>query len=291
MSTTYHDAHLGHNTVHYAEGGDPRLPHVVLLHGFPSSSFQFRNLIPVLSKRYHVVAPDLPGFGHSTYDQETALSFDYIASTINELLDHLDIRRYAVYVFDYGAPTAWRLALNRPDSITAIITQNGNAYAEGLSSWWDGLKAWWETGDRHHLLRTEMAAALSMDNVKRQYTFGVPQNRLSQIDPSTWTLDYLNNIHNHEDRQLDLFFDYRTNLDIYPRLHAWFRSHQVPLLAVWGKADEIFPEAGARAYVRDLPDAQVELLDGGHFLLETHLQEVSPLLLRFLDGVMQSSGE
>lgn len=289
ITPKYHDVKLSPLvTIHYVEAGDPTAPTLLLLHGFPTSSFQFRSLIPRLADEYHIIAPDLPGFGHTTVSNVagTHLTFDLLAATVGELLDHLHIKSFGVYVFDYGAPVGWRLALARPGAVKAVISQNGNAYEEGLSDWWAPLKKWWASGHIEGEVREEVGKVLSLRTVKRQYVQGVPDDRLPLIDPSTWTLDYLHNVAGHEDDQLDLFYDYQINLKIYHKLQQWFRASNVPTLIVWGKNDEIFPgETAGMAFKRDLPNADINMLDGGHFLLETHLSEVAAIMRHFLDGV------
>lgn len=274
----------GHR-VFYREAGDPAAPTVVLLHGYPTSSHMFRHLIPLLADRYHVLAPDHLGFGLS--DAPDAEAFDYtfdaLADVTAQLLAQLGVERYAIYVQDYGAPVGWRLALADPTAVTAVVSQNGNAYDEGfVEDFWRDVWAWADHQDE----RTEAAIrqALTRDAIRWQYLHGVPDPTL--VDPGTWEHDLALVSRPGNDRaQLALFRDYATNPPLYPRLHAWFRETQVPLLAVWGRNDEIFGPDGARAFRRDLPDARVELLDGGHFLLESHLDDVAALVRGFLDDV------
>ncbi|ORY33475.1 alpha/beta hydrolase fold protein [Naematelia encephala] len=290
-TTTYHDIQVPNGVkVHYAQAGQATNPTILLLPGFPSSSFQYRGLIPLLSDKYHVLSPDLPGFGHTTLPAGFKPTFSSITSTIGQFLDALKIDKFVSYCFDYGAPVTWRLALDRPEAIKAIIAQNGNAYERGLSEWWDPLKTWWASGNpNNNEIRQALGqAALSIESVKQQYVAGVPTDRLSRIDPSTWTLDTLQNLtgKDKQDIQLDLFFDYGSNLAVYPKVHEWFRKSQVPLLAVWGKNDVIFPgETSAKAFLDDLPNAEIHLLDGGHFLLETHLEEVAAYIRNFLQNI------
>ncbi|MCF6470596.1 alpha/beta hydrolase [Nonomuraea sp. MG754425] len=267
----------------YREAGPADAPHVVLLHGFPTSSFMFRGLVPALAGRYHVIAPDHLGFGLS--DAPPADEFDYtfdaLADLTAALLDRLGITRYAMYVQDYGAPIGWRLALNDPHAVTAIISQNGNAYEAGfVDAFWQVVRDY----QRERTPETEKAVrqALTLDAIRWQYLTGVPDPTL--VSPETWYHDHALVSRPGNDRvQLDLFLDYATNLPLYPRLHEYLRAHRPPLLAVWGKGDEIFAPAGARAFADDLPDARVHLLDGGHFLLESALDEVAALVLDFLD--------
>lgn len=266
----------------YREAGPPDAPAVVLLHGFPTSSFMFRRLVPALADRYHVVAPDHLGFGLSDAPPAEAFgyTFDALTDLTAALLDHLGITRYAVYVQDYGAPIGWRLALRDPDAITAIISQNGNGYEAGFVA--DFWRPVWDY-QRERDARTEAVVrqALSLDAIRWQYLTGVPDPTL--VDPETWHHDFALVSRPGNDRiQLDLFLDYATNPPLYPRLHEYFRAHRPPLLAVWGKGDQIFGPAGARAFADDLPDARVHLLDGGHFLLESAFDEATALIRHFL---------
>ncbi|GAA4564292.1 alpha/beta fold hydrolase [Planotetraspora kaengkrachanensis] len=266
----------------YREAGPADAPVLVLLHGFPTSSFMFRDLIPALADRYHVIAPDYLGFGLS--DAPSADEFDYtfdaLAGLTEGLLSQLGVTRYAVYVQDYGAPVGWRLALNRPDAITAIITQNGNGYEAGF------VPSFWETVWAYHREQTQetetaIRQALTLDAIKWQYLTGVPDETV--VSPDTWHHDFALVSRPGNDRvQLALFLDYATNPPLYPRLHEYLRARQTPLLAVWGKGDEIFGPAGARAFADDLPDARIHLLEGGHFLLESALDEVTALIRTFL---------
>ncbi|WP_152190230.1 alpha/beta fold hydrolase [Georgenia satyanarayanai] len=269
----------------YREAGDPGARTVVLLHGYPTSSFMFRHLISLLADRFHVVAPDHLGFGLSAAPgvEEFEYSFDALADLTEALLDELDIASYAIYVQDYGAPIGWRLALRRPEAITAIITQNGNAYEEGfVESFWEPVTAY----QREQTATTEaaMREALSIDAIRWQYVHGVTDPTL--VDPETWRHDHALVSRPGNDRvQLALFRDYAANVALYPRLHEYFRESQVPLLAVWGEGDEIFGPEGARAFTRDLPEAQIHLLAGGHFLLESAVDEVAGLIRGFLSAV------
>ncbi|GAA4586718.1 alpha/beta hydrolase [Planotetraspora phitsanulokensis] len=272
--------------IFYREAGPADAPVLVLLHGFPTSSFMFRGLIPALADRYHVIAPDYLGFGLS--DAPSADEFDYtfdaLAGLTEGLLSQLGVSRYAVYVQDYGAPVGWRLALNRPDAITAIITQNGNAYEAGF------VPSFWETVWAYHREQTPeteaaISQALTLDAIKWQYLTGVPDETV--VSPDTWHHDFALVSRPGNDRvQLALFLDYATNPPLYPRLHEYLRARQTPLLAVWGQGDEIFGPAGARAFADDLPDARIHLLEGGHFLLESALDEVAALIRAFLDEVL-----
>ncbi|WP_320776311.1 alpha/beta hydrolase [Streptomyces sp. CRN 30] len=269
--------------VFYREAGDPGAPAVVLLHGFPTSSHMFRHLIPALADRYHVIAPDHIGFGRSAMPapQDFPYTFDALAEVTSGLLQHLGIGRFATYVQDYGAPIAWRLALKHPERITAIITQNGNAYEEGfVASFWDGLFGYAAAPgpDTEPPLRK----ALTYEDVHWQYVHGVADPSL--VSPDTWTHDLaLLARPGNDEIQLRLFRDYPTNVDLYPALHQYFRDSQVPLLAVWGAGDEIFGPDGAEAFRRDLPDAEIHLLESaGHFALESHLGVITEHIRDFL---------
>ena len=282
--------HHRYATVHgrrlfYREAGPADAPALVLLHGFPTSSFMFRELIPALAGRYHVIAPDHLGFGLSDAPpvEEFDYTFDALADLTAGLLGRLGIARYAIYVQDYGAPIGWRLALRDPDAISAIITQNGNGYEAGFVP--DFWKTVWDYG-REQTPETEAAIrqALTLEAIRWQYLTGVPD--ASVVSPDTWHHDFaLVSRPGNDQVQLSLFRDYPANRPLYDRLHAYLRSSQVPLLAVWGRGDEIFGPDGARAFADDVRDARIHLLDGGHFLLESALDEVSGLILTFLDGV------
>lgn len=266
----------------YREAGPANAPVVVLLHGFPSSSNMFRNLIPALSDRYRVIAPDYPGFGQSEVPDRTQFrySFARFAELMDTLLTRLGAKSYALYVMDYGAPVGFRLAIEHPDRVTALIVQNGNAYTEGLKEFWDPLRAYWASGSREH--REALRPATTAEITRWQYTDGVQD--VSRIDPSAWVYDQaLLDRPGNAELQLDLFYDYRTNVELYPRFHQFFRERQPPTLIVWGKNDTIFPAPGANAYLRDLPQAELHLLDTGHFALEDQGDRIARLMLDFLD--------
>ncbi|ETN40697.1 uncharacterized protein HMPREF1541_04976 [Cyphellophora europaea CBS 101466] len=286
--TTAHQSLPNSINVFYRSAGPSDGPVILLLHGFPASSFQFRNLIPILALAgYRVIAPDLPGFGFTEIPE--SLNFQYtfanIAETMGSFLDALKIEKFAVYVFDYGAPTGFRLALQRPKAITAVVSQNGNAYEEGLGAFWDPLRQLWAaaegSAEEEKLKSTIKGAVLNLDATKWQYTEHEPHPEL--VDPASWTLDWA--LMNHPANiqvQLGLFKDYRTNVTLYPQFQKWLRDSQVPLLAVWGAEDEIFVKAGAEAFKRDLPDAQIELVTGGHFLEEAQTETVGKFMVDFL---------
>ena len=266
----------------YREAGPSKAPVVVLLHGFPSSSNMFRNLIPALGERYRVIAPDYPGFGQSEMPDRAQFRYTFARFTelVDALLKRLEVNNYALYVMDYGAPVGFRLALEHPERVTALIVQNGNAYDEGLREFWDPIKAYWASGSQEH--RDAMRAATTAESTRWQYTDGVKD--VSRIDPSAWVHDQaLLDRPGNVEIQLDLFYDYRTNVELYPRFQKFFRERQPPTLIVWGKNDKIFPAPGAQAYLRDLPDAELHLLDTGHFALEDKGAQIAELMLDFLD--------
>ncbi|WP_433475623.1 alpha/beta fold hydrolase [Spirillospora sp. CA-142024] len=289
MASVHHRyAKVQGHRLFYREAGSAEAPVVVLLHGFPASSFMFRDLIPPLERQYHVIAPDLLGFGLSDAPppDEFDYTFDALFRLTADLLDQLGITRYAVYVHDYGAPIGWRLALAAPQVITAIITQSGNGYEAGfVESFW---KTVWDYQDAQ-TPQTEGAirAALSLEVTRWQYVTGVPDETL--VSPDAWHHDFaLLSRPGNDAIQLALFRDYVTNARLYPALHEYLREHRPPVLAVWGKGDEIFGPDGARAFATDVPDAEIHLLDGGHFLLESAHDEVAELILDFLDRSLPS---
>ncbi|MFI6869317.1 alpha/beta fold hydrolase [Nocardia sp. NPDC050406] len=278
-----------HNTVEiqglsvfYREAGDPSKPTLVLLHGFPSSSAMFRDLMRDLGDSYHLIAPDHIGFGQSAMPQvnEFPYSFDKLTEITEELLDALGIDRFALYIQDYGAPIGLRIAAKHPERVTALISQSGNAYLEGFTPFWDALFA--HAKDRA-ANEAAVRALLELDATKWQYLHGVPEDRKALVAPDTWILDqaYLDRPGNKE-IQLQLFWDYQFNLDGYPAFQKYFAEHRPPTLITWGEHDEIFGADGARAYLRDLPDAELHLLDAGHFALETHGAEIAELIREFL---------
>lgn len=272
----------GHR-IFYREAGDPSAPAFVLLHGFPTSSHMFRHLIPALADRYHVIAPDHLGFGLSDAPgvEEFDYTFDALTALTAGLLDHLGVTRYAIYVQDYGAPIGWRLALADPDAITGIVTQSGNGYDAGFAeSFWKPV--WDFQSDPGPATEAPMRQFLSLEATRWQYVTGVADESL--VDPTAWHHDHaLVSRPGNDEVQLKLFLDYATNSPLYPRLHEYFRTSRVPLLAVWGRGDEIFGPAGALAFADDLPEAEIHLLDGGHFLLESALDESAALIRDFLE--------
>jgi pimeloyl-ACP methyl ester carboxylesterase len=267
--------------IFYREAGQPEAPAILLLHGFPSSSHMFRNLIPKLADRYHVVAPDLPGFGFSEAPDRTQFqyTFDHLAKIIGGFVETLNLRRYAIYVFDYGAPIGLRLALAHPESITAIISQNGNAYEEGLSEGWNPIQKYWKEPTEAN--RAALRDFLKPEATRWQYLHGVSDE--AAVAPESYTLDAaLLGRDGNDEIQLDLFLDYATNVALYPRFQAYFREHRPPILAVWGKNDPFFVPPGAEAFKRDVPGADVRLIDTGHFALETHSREIATAIREFL---------
>ncbi|MFG2140160.1 alpha/beta fold hydrolase [Streptomyces sp. NPDC048650] len=272
--------------VFYREAGDPKSPAVLLLHGFPTSSHMFRHLIPALADRYHVIAPDHIGFGQSAMPalQDFPYTFDALTDVTSGLLQHLGIDRFAMYVQDYGAPIGWRLALQAPDRVTAIITQSGNAYEEGfVKPFWDGVFAYAQAPGPD--TEAPMRGALTPEITRWQYVNGVADTSL--VSPDNWVHDQaLLDRPGNDEIQLRLFRDYPTNVDLYPRVHQYFRDSQVPLLAVWGANDEIFGPDGARAFTQDLPHAEIHLLESGHFALESHLETITEHMSDFLGRVL-----
>lgn len=271
-------------SIFYRSAGPPSSPTILLLHGFPSSSFQYRNLIPQLSESHHVIAPDFPGFGFTTVsDPDYDYTFAGLTNTTLEFLDALLITTFAVYVFDYGAPVAFRIALERPKAVTAIISQNGNAYVEGLGAFWDPIRQFWksDTPSQRNVLENSL---LSFATTKFQYTDGVGDKALlAQVPPETYQLDYsLLQRPGQVNIQLGLFKDYQSNVQLYPDFQAYLRSSKVPVLAIWGKNDKIFVKEGAEAFKRDVKDLKVVLLDAGHFALETHGKEIAGEIRHFL---------
>jgi pimeloyl-ACP methyl ester carboxylesterase len=285
--THYRTATIDGVSIFYREAGPADGPVVLLLHGFPTSSHMFRNLIPALADRYHVIAPDYPGFGESAMPDHTqfAYTFGHYADVVDGLLELLGAKRYAMYVMDYGAPVGFRLALKHPERVSALIVQNGNAYDEGLKAFWDPIKAYWADGSPAH--RNALSFLVDPATTKFQYTDGV--HDLSRIDPDNWVHDQaLLDRPGNKDIQLDLFHDYGSNVPLYPKFQAFFRERTPPMLIVWGQNDKIFPADGAGPYLRDLPNAELHLLDTGHFALEDKLDVMAPLIHNFLDRTVAS---
>ena len=288
LPVTHHrSAKIAGIDVFYREAGPSDAPVVVLLHGFPSSSHMFRNLIPALADRYRVIAPDLPGFGLS--QMPSLESFEYgfatFATVMDELLTQLGVSHYALYVMDYGAPVGLRLALKKPDRVTALIVQNGNAYEEGMGDFWASTRALWE--DDSEANRQAMRPFMSIEGTRFQYVTGVKD--VSRIDPAAWIHDqFFLNRPGNEAIQFAIIRDYQRNIALYPEFHAYFRAFQPPALILWGANDPIFTVEGAQAYLRDLPHTELHLLDTGHFALEDKADEMVPLILDFLGRTIQT---
>jgi pimeloyl-ACP methyl ester carboxylesterase len=282
--TTYNYATVRGRKIFYREAGNKDAPTIVLLHGFPTSSHMFRNLIPKLVDHYHVVAPDLPGFGFSDSPprSEFKYTFENLADVIAAFTEKVGLKRFAIYIFDYGAPVGLRLALSHPERIAAIISQNGNAYEEGLSEGWNPIQNYWNEPSAAN--RAALRDFLKPETTKWQYNHGVADQSL--VAPESYTLDsaLLGRLGNDE-IQLDLFLDYASNVALYPTFQTFFRERRPPLLAVWGKNDPFFLPAGANAFARDNPNAEIHFLDTGHFALETHVDEIAAKIRGFLKRV------
>jgi pimeloyl-ACP methyl ester carboxylesterase len=277
----YRKADVDGFKVHYREAGAAGSPKLLLLHGFPSAGHMFRDLIPLLADRFHLVAPDLPGFGLSDMPARTKFqyTFDNVADVIDRFTQKIGFSRFAVYVFDYGAPTGFRIAAKHPERITAIISQNGNAYEEGLSEGWNPIRAYWQ--DASEANRKALRDFLKPESTYWQYTHGVSDT--SKVSPDGYSLDNFYLARPGADEvQLDLFGDYKSNVALYPTFQKYFRTHKPPFLAVWGKNDPFFLPPGAEAFKRDIPSATVRFLDTGHFALETHAKEVADEIRSFL---------
>ena len=282
MKTLYRNQTVDDVEIFYRDAGPRDAPVLLLLHGFPTAGHMFRDLIPRLADRYRLIAPDLPGFGNTVAPprERFAYTFDHLAHIIGRFTDAIGLDRYALYIFDYGAPVGLRLAAARPDRVTAIVTQNGNAYEEGLSDAWEPWRTYWREPTQAN--RDACRASLAPDTIRRyQYLEGTQPDLVS---PDGYTLDiaYISRP-GADDIQLDLILDYRSNLALYPDFQRYFRTHRPPLLATWGRNDIHFLPAGAEAYRRDLPNAEIHLLDTGHFALETHAPEIAGLMRDFLD--------
>ena len=278
---TYHTAKIDGLNLFYREAGDASRPTIVLLHGFPSSSHMYRELIPKLAEKYHVIAPDYPGFGYS--DQPSvanfAYTFDHLAAVTDDLLNSLKLDRYTIYIQDYGSPIGFRLFVKYPEKIAAIITQNGNAYEAGLSPAWQPFRDYW--ADKSPANEAKLRGFLTLDTTKFQYTQGF--RNPAHVSPDAWTFDQLTlDKPGNAEIQLALFYDYQNNVKQYDAWHAALRKHQPPVLAVWGKNDPFFLPAGALAYTNDVPHAEVHLLDTGHFALEEDGDVIADYILKFL---------
>jgi len=276
----YNTIRIGDIDVFYRDAGPRNAPVLLLLHGFPTSSNMFRNLIPRLAGSFRVIAPDYPGYGFSSMPdrKDFSYTFENMTTIVDKLLEKLDINAYSLYVMDYGAPIGYRLALRHPEKVTGLIVQNGNAYEEGLLAFWDPIKKYWNDATPEN--RAALTFMVSPETTKWQYQNGVGE--LAHLDPTTWTLDQtLLDRPGNGEIQLDMLYDYGSNVPLYPQFQEFFRKHQPPTLIVWGKNDYIFPPEGAIPYKRDLPNVQTHLLDTGHFALETHGEEIASRIERF----------
>ena len=281
--TSVHKVEADGVEVFYRAAGDPSAPVVLLLHGFPTSSFMFRELIPRLADQFRVIAPDLPGFGFTEVPEKRnyTYSFDALARTTDAFTEALGLNRYAIYVFDYGAPTGLRLAMAHPERVSAIVSQNGNAYEEGLGDVWGPIRKYWAepTAENREVIRKNI---LNLEGTRWQYTHGVANPE--SVAPESYTLDVaLLERTGNKEIQLDLFLDYASNVKLYPKFQEYFRKSKPPLLAIWGKNDPFFIPAGAEAYRKDLPNAKVQFLDTGHFATETHVVEIAAAMKEFLE--------
>jgi pimeloyl-ACP methyl ester carboxylesterase len=286
-STRHRTIEIDGLDIFYREAGDPADPTVLLLHGFPTSSFMFRNLIPALADDFHVVAPDYPSFGHSSFPrkEEFGYSFEHFYEIVLRFVDVLGLGTFSIYVHDYGAPIGLRLASRHPERVQALIVQNGNAYMDGFTPMWEPLFAY--ANDRNRETEAPVRGLLAPETIKWLWTHGTRDP--STIAPETWTLDTHNlDRGDNRDVQLDIFYDYRLNIPEYEHFHQYLRDHQPPTLITWGAHDEIFGPAGAEAYKRDLPNAELHLLDTGHFALEEELEFIAPTMRRFLNENLRS---
>lgn len=277
----YRQVKANGQNIFYREAGPAGAPTILLLHGYPTSSNMFRNLIPILMKKYHVIAPDLPGFGYSDAPDRAkfAYTFENVAKTMQSFIDELGMKRFAIYVFDYGAPTGFRLAMINPEKITGIISQNGNAYTEGLSTAWNPIKKYWENDTQEN--RNALKSFLTIEGTKFQYLTGVSD--ITLVAPEAYTLDqHFLDRPESTDIQLDLLKDYKSNVALYPKFQEYFRTHKPKLLAVWGNKDPFFLPAGAEAYKKDIPNATVKFYNTGHFALETNANEIGNDIIKFM---------
>jgi pimeloyl-ACP methyl ester carboxylesterase len=291
--TSVHKVEADGVQVFYREAGDANAPVVLLLHGFPTSSFMYRELIPRLASDYRVIAPDLPGFGFTEVPTERkyVYTFDQLTHTIDAFTRAVKVDRYAIYVFDYGAPTGLRLAMAHPERVTAIVSQNGNAYEEGLGDAWGPIRKYWAspTAENRDIIRQSV---LTAGGTRWQYTHGVANPE--SVPPESYTLDTaLLERPGNKEIQLDLFLDYASNVKLYPKFQEYFRKSKPPLLAIWGKNDPFFIPAGAEAFRKDIPSAKVQFLDTGHFAIETHVVEIASAMRDFLEanGIKRPSGD
>jgi pimeloyl-ACP methyl ester carboxylesterase len=284
---TYRTVEVDDVKIFYREAGPPDAPALLLLHGFPSASHMFRDLMPMLADRCHLVAPNLPGFGQSDMPrrEDFTYTFDNLAKRIDRFTEIIGVPRFAIYIFDYGAPVGLRIAVNHPERITAIISQNGNAYEEGLSGGWNPIQAYWREPTQAN--RDALRDFLTPQTTRFQYTHGVADPSLISPDGSSLDDHYLARPGAHE-VQLDLFLDYASNVALYPTFQTYFRTHKPPFLAVWGKNDPFFLPAGAEAFKRDLPHAEVRFFDTGHFALETHAAEIAAAIRGFSIASIES---
>ncbi|AET58887.1 hydrolase, alpha/beta fold family protein [Paenibacillus terrae HPL-003] len=278
---TYHNVEVNGIEIFYRQAGNPDKPVIVLLHGFPSASHMFRDLMPVLEEDFFLIAPDYPGFGNSSSPDRTDFqyTFENITHIIDCFISKLKLTKYALYVFDYGAPIGFRIAMRNPERITAIISQNGNVYREGLGAKWAAREEFWRNPT--HEKRESYRIAFAPETIRKQYIDGTKDNRVS---PDGYILDsaYMSRPGNGE-KQLDLIYDYQTNVKMYPRFQQYLQQYQPALLAVWGENDVSFIPAGAVAFKKDLPDSEIHLLDTGHFALETHAKEIGELMINFFE--------
>lgn len=284
-TTSYRTQTVGDVEVFYREAGSNDAPAVLLLHGFPSSSHMFRHLIPQLADRYRVIAPDLPGFGSTVAPErgQYEYTFDQLAATISDFTEAIGLHRFAIYVFDYGAPVGFRIASAHPERISAIITQNGNAYEEGLTDSWAPIRGYWNDPSQEN--REALRQLLAAETTRWQYTQGVPEDRQALVSPDPIAHDQaILDREGNDEIQLDLFGNYQTNVAQYPAWQEYLRTHTPPVLAIWGRNDPFFGPAGAEAFKRDVPEARVELLDTGHFALESHGAEIASSMRDFLQS-------
>jgi pimeloyl-ACP methyl ester carboxylesterase len=286
MAINYQTTNINGLNIFYREAGRKEMPAVLLLHGFPTSSHMFRNLIPILDKHYHIVAPDFPGFGRTDLPDHKQFSYTFsnLADIIGKFTEAIGLKEFSIYIFDYGAPVGLRMALKHPERIQAIISQNGNAYVEGLSDGWNPIRAYWKDPSQKN--RDALRSMLTPQTTEFQYVHGVADKSL--VSPDGRSLDdfYLSRP-GVDQAQLDLLLDYANNVALYPEFQNFFRKQKPPLLAVWGKNDPFFLPAGAEAYKRDIPNAEVQFFDTGHFALETHCEEIGEAILKFLRNAVQ----